>query len=49
MPILEGQQQLGMRVLGRIYLDGSIMVVVGAEKGAGGWQSSELRFGHFFP
>jgi hypothetical protein len=40
-PIVEGRQQLRTRVMGRIYFDGSIMVAVGAEEGAGGWKMAE--------
>jgi hypothetical protein len=34
--------------MGHIYFDESIMVVVGAEEGAGRRQSSKLCFGLFF-
>ncbi len=47
--ISEGRQWLQTREMGCIYFDGSIMVAVGAEEGAGGRQTSELCFGHFFP
>jgi hypothetical protein len=35
--------------MGRIYFDGSIMIVVGAEERAGKQQSNKLSVGQFFP